>query len=1131
MHVTEFLIRKASLFILGFCCSACVLFSQSIISGDITGTVTDPTGGLVPNATIVLQNVNTGARQSSVTNGAGQYRLAMLPPGVYSLSVSAPGFQNARQSNIQVVAGQATTANIQLSVAASSTTVQVTEAASAIDTENANTTTVFNAQQVLNMPNPGGDLTYIAQTAPGVVMNTQSGYGNFSAQGMPGTSNLFTVNGQNFNDPFLNLNNSGASNLLLGFNDIAETLVINNAYSAQYGQYAGSQVSYTTKSGTNTFHGDAIYMWNGRAVNANNFFNNQAGLATPFDNFNQWATDVNGPIWRDRTFFDADYEGVRVIVPTSTVLVTIPSPQFEAATLANLATNGNAAEIPFYQQMFKIVNSAPGAASATPVTSDGNGGCGTSFTVPGFGAGAAPCALNFRTTPANLFHEYQWTARVDHNFSEKDHGYVRVFRDNGYQPTYTDYFTPVFNAYSSQPQMSFQIAETHTFNPTTVNQFNGSALYYSAVFEPSNLAGALSLLPTVVSPTGAFFSTIGGENNLFPQGRRVFQYQILDDFSKVAGKHTFRMGFSWLHDTITDLDFSGSIHGTDSPASLMEFYNGGGPLSSLTQNFPTSNEEPFRFNTLAGYIGDDWKVSDRLTLSLNLRLESYANPVCANNCFSRLVNTFSGYPADASVPYDQTILFGQRNAFANTQTVVWEPRIGIAWKPTHSDKTVIRTGAGVFADEFPAFMSEFAALNPPNFNGFTISGSELPSGFGAIAPGVPNSLFTAAANANAALVSGFKGGGTLASLSSAVPGFVPPNFTNFQSYMHQPTYYKWNFEIEQAFGSNTVLSVNYAGMHGTYIPIDDAGMNAYCPPSNCPNGFPGLPSAAPDPRFGQIQQYFSAGISNYNGLIVSLQRRLSTALTFNLNYSWSHALDDVSNGGILPLSFGPPLSTNESVLWPQNPFDFRANYANSDLDTRHYVSFGWVMTDLLRHAGFRHGPARIFGGWTLSGDLFFRTGLPYTVIDSGATALLVNYTSAGAPANLFATPLIAGTVSCGVANVVSQNNPCLTLSDFMPSSPAFGVQGRNDFRGPDFFDMDLTLMKDVAITERMTFSFGASAYNVLNHPNFDVPVADINNPQFGSITNVVVPPTSILGSFVGGNASPRFLEIRGVLRF
>lgn len=1094
--------------------------AQSITAGDITGTVTDPSGGVVASASVTVTNTGTNVSQQTATNAEGTYRVSFLTPGTYQVTVSASGFRTQARRGLVVNAGQPTSASVQLTLATESQTVNVVESSSVLQTENADASTSFNREMIQNLPNPGGDITYVAQTAPGVVMNTQAGYGNFVADGMPATSNLFSINGQNYNDPFYGINNSGASNLLLGANDISEASVINSPYSAQYGQYAGSQITYITKSGTNDFHGDAIYMWNGRALNANQFFSNQVGEPTPFNNFNQWAAGAQGPIWKNRTFFDVDYEGLRNVLPTASTLTLVPSPQFEAATLANLMANGNSGETPFYNKTFSVYNDAPGVGAATPVPQ--NGGC-QNFT--GLPAGV-PCALEFRTTPPNTNKEYQWAARVDHNISAKDHFYVRVLRDNGYQPSYTSPFGAVFNDQSNQPQMSMQVSEVHTFGPNTVNQFSGSGLFYAAVFQPSDASGALSALPTFLNFSGTPFSSTGawGEPGpfFFPQGRRVFQYQIMDDFSHIMGKHTVRLGFSWLHDNITDLDFEGvggPINGSIT-TTLTDFFNGGGANTSLSQAFPSSPEQGLRFNTFGGYIADDWKVTDRLTLSLNLRLENYANPTCDSNCFSHLTTAFTGVSIAnaASTPYNQFIVANQHNAYPNTQTVVWEPRVGIAWRPSQSDKTVIRTGAGIFADELPGGLAEDAAFNSPGFNAFTI-------GNGSIAPGVAGSLFTTAAQANQALLSQFGSGGSFNSISQSVPGFAAPSFDSFPNMFHQPTYYKWNFEIEQALAANISLTVNYSGMHGSHLPLADEGLNAYCPPSVCPNGFAGLPVAPANQALGLVTQYLSAGTSSYNGLTVSLQRRVSAGLNFNLNYTWSHALDDVSNGGVANLPFGI-LDTDPSITTLTNPFNIHANYGSADYDVRHYLSANFVLNDMFRHAGFHYGPNRVFGGWTLSSNWFFRTGLPFTPIDNADVAPLLGLNYSG---SIFASPVTSISANCN--NAV--NTPCLSTSQFAPSGllTGFGTAGRNSLRGPNFFDVDMALMKDVKLTERITFSFGAHAYNLLNHANFDQPVNDISNPQFGYSIAAVGPPTSLLGSFVGAGSSPRFVEIKGILRF
>jgi hypothetical protein len=1104
-------------------------YAQSLTTGDVTGIVTDPSGAAIPNASVTLTNINTNAALKTTTNTDGSYRFAFVQPGTYNVTVSAKGFQTQQRPAVIVTSGQPTPVSLQLTLAGASQTVDVVEGTTTLQTENADVSTSFNQEMIENLPNPGGDITYFAQTAPGVVMNTQAGYGNFSADGMPGTSNLFTINGQNYNDPFLSVNNSGASNLLLGSNDIAEANVINNAYSAQYGQYAGSQVAYITKSGTNQFHGDAIYNWNGRLLNANQFFSNTVGAPTPFNNFNQWATGVHGPIIKNRTFFDVDYEGLRNLLPTAANLTLVPSPQFQAATLANLAGNGNASEIPFYQQVFKVYNGAPGVGSAVPVTSDGAGGCGT-FT--GLPAGV-PCALQFRTTPPNLNHEYLWSARVDHIFSDTDRGYIRILRDNGFQPTYTSPFGPTFNEQSNQPQMSAQISETHVFGPNTVNQFGASVLFYAAVFVPADPNGALSALPTFLGFSGTPFSPVGAWGQppfppgfFFPQGRRVFQYQVTDDFSHIRGKHTFRMGISWLHDTITDLDFNalaGPIHGAIN-TSLPDFFNGGGAATSLNQAFPSSSEQGLKFNTIGGYIADDWKVSDRLTVSLNLRLENYANPTCDSNCFSRLTSAFTGAPNPnaASTAYNQFIVSGQHNAYANTKAVVWEPRIGIAWRPFHSDKTVIRTGAGIFADELPGGLAENAAFNAPGLNAFTV-------GNGKLAPGAPGSLFTTATLANQALLSQFKNGGSFNSISQTVPGFAPPTVFNFPNTFNQPTYYKWNFEVQQSIWAKMMLTVNYSGMHGAHIPVADEGLNGYCPPSVCPNGFAGLPAAPANAALGTVVQYLSAGTASYNGVTISLQRRLSAGLSFNLNYTWSHAIDDVSNGGVANEPFAI-VATDPSVTLLQNPFNVRGNRGDADYDVRHYFSASFVMTDMFRHAGFHRGPNQVFGGWTLSSNWFLRSGLPFSVVDNSALGALLGTNYNGV---IFASPAtrVSGTCTSAV------NSPCLTTSQFAPSAAVtgfptgFGTLGRNSIHGPHFFDVDIAVMKDVQIREHLTFSFGAQAYNAFNHANFDQPVNDISSSQFGSSIAGVAPPTSLLGSFVGAGSSPRFLEIKGIIRF
>jgi hypothetical protein len=255
-----------------------MVLAQNATTGAISGTVLDPANALVANATVTLTGVDTGSTSTTTTNGTGSYSFPLLIPGSYRVTVKQSGFRITQEA-VPVAVGQTSTVNIHLIVGPGTEVVEVSGTAPLIQTEDANIQTTFSAKQVDLLPNGGNDLTAVANTSPGVQINTSSGggYGNFTAFGLPATSNLFTVNGNDENDPYLNLNNSGATNLLLGKNEVSEVSVVANGYTGQYGRMAGAQVDYATKSGSNTWHGNAQYFFNSGGMNANDWFLNQSG--------------------------------------------------------------------------------------------------------------------------------------------------------------------------------------------------------------------------------------------------------------------------------------------------------------------------------------------------------------------------------------------------------------------------------------------------------------------------------------------------------------------------------------------------------------------------------------------------------------------------------------------------------------------------------------------------------------------------------------------------------------------------------------------------------------------------------------------------------------------------------------
>src|SRR5271156_2620431 len=414
------------------------LKAQSIISGDLAGTVSDPSGAAVPGAKVTVTSKATGTAHTTTTNASGAYRVPLLEPGDYTLVVAAQGFEQASLP-VSVSASTTVAADVRLTVGSSTQTVEVTGTEPLLHTEAADLSTTFSQQQVQTLPNPGNDLTFVAQTAPGSVMNTGSGYGNFSSFGLPATSNTFTINGGYLNDPFLNVNNSGASNLLLGNNDVSDVTVVSNAYNASFGGLGGAQINEISRSGSNKFHGNAAYWWNGSSLNANDFFNNQTGTKKNFDNVNQWATSIGGTIWRDKSFFFFNYEGLLLVLPTS-ASVYAPDTSYQTQTLANLSANGHADEVAGYTNIFNLYNNAPGRSNAVVSTPDSTSG--------GYGT------VLFRGHAGNFTHEWLMTGRVDQELSVKDHLFAHFNIDKGLQASYTSLLNPVFNADSPQPQYS-----------------------------------------------------------------------------------------------------------------------------------------------------------------------------------------------------------------------------------------------------------------------------------------------------------------------------------------------------------------------------------------------------------------------------------------------------------------------------------------------------------------------------------------------------------------------------------------------------------------------------------------------------------------------------------------------------
>jgi hypothetical protein len=1118
-------------------------FAQSLTTGGVTGTVTDPSGAALTGATVTLKNNGTGLTQTAKANSTGAYRFSFLNPGSYTVTASQQGFQPTQRA-AAVSVGENSTVNLQMQVATASTTIEVSGVGSVIQTESGNLSTTITPEIISNIPNPGNDLTYYVQLAPGATMNTQAGYGNTAVFGISATSNYFTVDGMSENDPFLNLNNSGATNLLLGINDIQTTTVVSNGYSGEYGTLAGANVNYVTKSGTNKLHGNLQYFWNGSNMNANAWFSDNTDTPKPFSNANQWAASLGGPIRKDKTFFFIDNEGLRLLIPTS-VPVNIPSPQFEAATLSTIPES----EVPFYTRLFNIYNGASGASRATNTLP--SGGCDGTVTL----AGGAPCALVFQSNVHNLTTEWLLAARVDNQFSTNDHAFIHFRTDHGLQATYTDPLNPILNAQSTQPDYEGQIQLNHQFGATAVNQFIVAGSWYSAIFQPKNISQAIALMPYQISFSGLQYFTPGGPDySTWPQGRNVTQYQISDDFAWQRGHHNAKFGVNFRRNDLTDYTPGGFFATIPQATFATEASFLAGSADTFQQAFATRPTQPLAVYALGLYAQDEWAVRRDLRLTLSLRVEHNSNPICVTDCFARLADQFSLISHNPAQPYNQAIRSGLHTALPNYQNIGWAPRIGFAWQPLGSHNTVIRGGAGIFYDLFPASLATSFDTNSPVKNTFVVPGGSSVTPLVPVAPGVPGNAASLASASNAAFATGFTSGLNIgqieATLPPAVP-FTPPTIVNAAHKIKYPTYDQWNLQVQRAINNKMSFSLGYVGNHGSNLAAFNPAVNAFCNSSvtqtpyqplltPCTSvlgisSFVGLPTAPADARFTTVNEVGNLGVSNYNGLIASLTRSIATSFQVQASFTWSHALDDISNGGFLPFNF----DTNLSVLSPQNPYNLKQyNYGNADYDARKQFNAAYsYQTPKL------HGWMDALANWTVSGVFFYRTGLPFTAVDGTNTGALGSYNYGPVLGLFLFSNDSVGPLSCSSSNHYNYANPaaakaCMSPADFTsaigPSGiGTFGAQRRNQIYGPSFFDTDLTVMKNFRVPhwESAQFQVGAQAFNILNHPNFDQPQQNIDSPQFGYSTATVASPTSIFGSFLGANASPRALQIRAQLTF
>ena len=1133
-------------------------FAQSETTGGVDGHVADPVGGAIRGATLRFIYIETGFRRTVQTDREGRFSFPHLQPGVYRVEAVASGFAPVRQT-LTVQLGRTESVSLVLPIAGLTASVSVSAAPPILNPGNPNTTTTFDATAIKSLPNPGGDITFPAQLAAGALMNTAgsgndfvggpSGFGNFQVNGMPGTSNGFIVDGLETNDPLTNLNSGLSTNLVLGLNSMDEVTVNTTSYRVDQGRYAASQVNYITKSGTNTFHGSAYDLWNGAALDATNFFTKLDGGQKPDTRVLHYGGSLGGPIRQNKFFFFADAEQVRIQVPIATT-ITVPTAAFQQYVLDQLPRGGVDAIsgttypaapqlVPFYRQLFSLYRSTAGQPLPVLGCPLGAGGGAVFGAVPN-GDG---CANRQNVTLSSPDHEQVFTLRLDQNINANNLVWYRVQADTGLQAAYTDPVNPIFNATSPQPLYSFVSGFTHVFNDHLVNLFNPSFSWYSSVFAPPNLGATLAALPVVLQGQGPNvpFTTLGGLDALWPQGRKATRFQVNDEVTWTKGRQEWRFGESvrWLR--FDDYDFGAGTTPVVTYTTLPQFIYG--VASTATRAFPAAPVTPFQVSNIDVFAEDSVKLSGRATWTIGLRAAWISNPSSSSSALTRLNTSFDQISHDVNQPISAVMATNQSHVLNARPGAIWQPRTSMAWQVR--PRTLLRAGFGVFGDLPPAgLLVDALAANPPFMN--TFQGGLLGSAGGlAIAPGVPNSAVDATGAANQAFLAGFRNGAlscasTLANPATCLPPIsataLPPGG------LAVPYYLQWSAGVERELSAGMTLRAQYVGTRG-YDLTYQMHVNGY--QTVCDGCFAPYPYLKPpDPRFGDVIQFMSNATSRYNGLQLTLQRRPSAGLSWIVNYTWSHTQDEVSNGGFLPFSAGALLSPL--------PGELGGSFGNADYDIRHNVTASYTY-ELPIHAS-RAWLAAIANGWQVSGTFFWHTGVPFTVQSAPYTADGQGLINGGGPqfASLVpGVPVYMATPIPGVTppGALQWLNPDAFVSSVDPStgacrggdSPAtcqFGSLGRNTVRGPQFVSSDLYLTKQVAASKRMTIRAELQVFNLFNRANFALPTSIAGIPGepstqtgFGALVSTTSPPTGLLGVGLGGDNSPRMVAVHLRIEF
>src|SRR5580692_3722952 len=884
----------------------------------VSGIITDPSGAVVPGVSITISSQGTGLKRSALTDTAGGYRFAGLPTGTYSLRIEKPGFQPQIRGGVELTSAAEVTINSQLVIGDLSQETTVNTNAAAIDSTTSTVEGLVPEQSLADLPLDNRDLFSAVTLEPGVAPNPSSApsllssgkSGQVAINGIRPSMTNVLIDGMDATDPVWGYSPAGASGFFLGLNELSEVRVLTQTFNAEYGGHGGAVIEMITKSGTNQFHGSLWELYRGASLDSKNYFD----LATsPIPQFvqNQFGAGIGGPLKRDHTFFFVNYEGLRQVQAT-TAIATVPDALAHQGLLPSAAnpsacSNTNprgCVAIPMNPLIQPFLNLLP--VSNGPDNGDGTG--------------------ELITANKGNTREDHGMVRIDHNFSNTHSLFARYTIDDSsslvpYVGTPPGTYAPGFPAIHLARNQYGTVQDRKTFGHEWINELRVAVNRTTASSSIDNTHPGLSISLAPGQPFGMIDVTglsLIGNYLALPLGDFSTVYQAQDQLSRTMGRHTLKFGVEFRRlqlngplgfganglYTFQDLTPFGLPASSNNPA--LEFFLEGLPLSYVGVNPSNANSDRgYRENMASGFAQDFVRVNSRLTVNVGLRYDFYSNPTEAFGRESAFPN-----PATDSAP-----IVGK--LFASTPLDLFSPQAGMAWNVFGDGKTVVRSGFGIYRDQFPALAYGLDRLLPPFFD-------------------VEEFVFPQFLNPQNAQVT------------------LPLDPFSMTYYPKFPYVMQYNLNVERQLTPGMILTAGYFGTRGNHLTRQGEG-NPFEPALGHRYN-PNLPSP--------VTTILTDAQSFYNSGQVSVSKRYTHNLFWQASYTFAHSVDDASVDYFVDSVNDPPES--------QNIFDRKGSRGRSSFDIRQ---------NFAANAAYElPGAGRFLSGWQVSAVAYVHSGSPFTPV-------------------------------------------------------------------------------------------------------------------------------------------------------